>query len=100
MIMPGGKPLVSVPAYLVVTFEGTILWASMFTFIGMCLLSRLPARDLPKAVEDPRFSNDHFGIILERVGAHDAARVKSILSHSGAIEVAGGDEVKEDHHHA
>jgi len=100
MIMPGGKPLVSVPAYLVVTFEGTILWASMFTFIGMCLLSRLPARDLPKAVEDPRFSNDHFGIILERVGTQDEAKVKAILAHSGAIEVDGGGTAKEDHHHA
>ena len=90
MIMPGGKPLVSIPPFIVITFEGTILWASMFTFAGLLLMCRLPARGLPKEVEDPRFSNDHFGIVVERVGAQDAARIKSILAHSGAIEVTGG----------
>jgi hypothetical protein len=90
MIMPGGKPLVSIPPFIIITFEGTILWASMFTFAGLLLLCRLPARGLPKEVEDPRFSNDHFGIVVERVGAHNAAQIKSILAHSGAIEVTGG----------
>jgi len=90
MIMPGGKPLVSVPPFIVITFEGTILWGSLFTFIGLLLFCRLPARDLPKEVEDPRFSDDHFGIVLERLSATDAAKVRSILHHSGAIEVTGG----------
>jgi hypothetical protein len=90
MIMPGGKPLVSVPPFIVITFEGTILWGSLFTFVGLLLFCRLPARNHPKEVEDPRFSNDHFGIVLEHVGAQDAAKVKSILAHSGAIEVTGG----------
>ena len=92
MIMPGGKPLVSVPPFIVITFEGTILWASMFTFVGMLLLTKLPARDLPKEVEDPRFSNDHFGIVLENLDEAGAAKAKSILHHSGAIEVTGGGE--------
>lgn len=90
MILPGGKPVVSVPPFLVITFEGTILWGSLFTLIGMILMTRLPARDLPKAVEDPRFSNDRFGIVVERIGAADEAKVKSILSKSGAEEVSGG----------
>jgi hypothetical protein len=99
MIMPGGKPLVSVPPFIVITFEGTILWGSLFTFIGLLLFCRLPARELPAEVKDPRFSNDHFGIVLERVGAQDAAKVKSILSHSGAIEVTGGDSAAPGAHH-
>ena len=52
---------------------------------------RLPAHGLPKEVEDPRFSDDHFGIVVENVGAEDAARVRQILHHSGAVEVSGGD---------
>lgn len=100
MILPGGKPVVSVPPFIVITFEGTVLWGSLLTFIAMLLFTRLPARNLPKAVEDPRFSNDHFGIVVERVGAQDAARIKEILSHSGAVEVSGGgDEGAEGHHH-
>lgn len=98
MILPGGKPVVSVPPFIVITFEGTILWAALFTFLGMLLLGRLPARDLPKAVEDDRFSNDHFGIILEGIGTQDASRIKNILEHSGAIEVSGGGAAVEAHH--
>jgi hypothetical protein len=100
MILPGGKPVVSVPPFIVITFEGTILWACLATFFAMCLFGRLPASNLPKEVEDDRFSNDHFGIVLERVGAQDAERVKSILSHSGALEVSGGGEVSGEVHHA
>lgn len=96
MIIPGGKPLVSVPPFIVITFEGTILWGSLFTFVGLLLFCRLPARGLPEAVKDPRFSNDHFGIVLERVGAQDEAKIKHILEHSGAIEVSGGSS--EAHH--
>ena len=90
MILPGGKPVVSVPPNIVITFEGTVLWGSLFTLIGMLLMTKLPARGLPKEVEDPRFTNDHFGIVLERLSATDAEKVSKILSHSGAIEVTGG----------
>lgn len=90
MILPGGKPVVSVPPYIVITFEGTILWGSMYTLIGLLLNTKLPARDLPKEMEDKRFSNDHFGIVVEHLGEEDAGRVKTILNHSGAVEVSGG----------
>lgn len=91
MILPGGKPVVSLPAFVPVAFEGTVLWASLFTLIGLLLNCRLPATDLPEQACDPRFSNDHFGIVLERVGANDTARIREILEHSGAIEVVGGE---------
>jgi hypothetical protein len=101
MILPGGKPVVSVPPFIVITFEGTILWASLFTFFAMCLFGRLPASGLPKAVEDDRFSNDHFGIIVEKVGAHEASHVKSLLMESGALEVSGGEApASAEGHHA
>jgi len=96
MILPGGKPVVSIPAFLVITFEGTILWGSLFTFTAMMLFTRLPSRGLPKAVEDPRFTNDRFGIVVENVGRGEEGKVKSILHHSGAEEVSGGSE--EAHH--
>jgi len=101
MILPGGKPVVSVPPFIVITFEGTVLWGSLWTLIGMLLNTRLPASNLPVECQDPRFSNDHFGIVVEGLGANDQAKVKSILSHSGAIEVTGGGSASaEDHHHA
>ncbi len=89
MIIPGGKPLVSIPPFLVITFEGTILWASMFTLFGLLYFCRLPARNLPVEMEDPRFTNDCFGIVVERTGGR-ADKIAHILQHSGAIEVTGG----------
>lgn len=101
MILPGGKPVVSVPSNLVITFEGTILWGSLFTLIALLLFCRLPARDLPKAVEDPRFSSDCFGIIMERVGAQDEKKILHILHHAGAVEVSGGShDTNDGGHHA
>lgn len=100
MILPGGKPVVSVPPFIVITFEGMVLWGSLWTLTGLLLTARLPARHLPKAVEDPRFSNDHFGIVVERINATEASTIRSILSSSGAVEVDGGTDEKEAHGHA
>lgn len=97
MILPGGKPVVSIPAFTVITFEGTILWGSLMTWVALLIFCGLPARNTPKAVEDPRFSNDCFGIVLQGLGPADAAKAKAILHHSGAIEVSGGDEAGGHH---
>ena len=42
MIIPGGKPLVSIPAFIVIMFESTVLWGCLFTLLGMIGLTRLP----------------------------------------------------------
>jgi len=90
MILPGGKPVVSIPPFMVITFEGTILWGALATLVGLLTFCGLPATNLPKEVEDPRFTNDHFGIVLPRLVAGDADKVKDILNRSGAVEVTGG----------
>lgn len=93
MIIPGGKPLVSVPAFLVISFEGTILWGSLMTLVGLIVNCGLPATNLPKAMEDGRFTNDCFGIVFENAAVGEIAKVKHILSHAGAVEVSGGETV-------
>lgn len=98
MILPGGKPVVSIPPFLVVTFEGTILWGSLLTFIGLMVMCRLPSFNLPKAVEDGRFTSDCFGIVIENIYAHDASKVKALLATSGATEVTGGEEEPASEH--
>ena len=89
MIIPGGKPLVSIPPFLVIAFEGTILWASMFTLAGLLRFCGLPALNLPAAMEDPRFTNDCFGIVLECSGVR-LEEIVHILETSGATEVTHG----------
>lgn len=94
MIIPGGKPLVSVPTFVVITFECTVLFGCLFTLIGMLITARLPTFKTRPELKDPRFSDDHFGLVVEGLSADQADKLKATLQHSGAIEVSA----KEDAH--
>jgi hypothetical protein len=41
-IVTGGKPIVSIPAYLVIVFELTILIGALASLVGFLLLARVP----------------------------------------------------------
>jgi len=42
-LIVGGKPIVSLPPFLIIAFALTILFGSLSTFLGFLLLSRLPS---------------------------------------------------------
>ena len=42
-LITGGKPLVSIPAFLVISYELTILFGVLTAFTGFLALTRLPA---------------------------------------------------------
>ena len=90
MIIPAGKPLVSIPTFMVIAFESTVLWGCLSTLVGMMLLARLPAHDLQVEATDPRFSDDVFGLIVNNLGKKQAAKVSEMLNSAGAIEVENG----------
>ncbi len=89
MIIPAGKPLVSIPAFVIITFEATVLFGCLFTLIGLLVNCRLPATDLQYEVKDPRFSDDKFGIIVNGLTEQTAGKAREILQRVGAIEVSG-----------
>jgi hypothetical protein len=89
MIIPAGKPLVSIPAFMVLTFEATVLFGCLFTLIGLIVMCRLPSNDLQVECTDPRFSDDKFGLVLNGVVGADADRIRNILNGTGAIETSG-----------
>ena len=88
MIIPAGKPLVSIPAFIVITFESTVLWGCMFTLAGLLYHCRLPAKDMDPELEDPRLSDDVFGMVVRNLDAEGAAEMKSRLDGHGAIETS------------
>ena len=91
MIIPAGKPLVSIPAFIVITFESTVLWGCLFTLLGMILLTRLhTAGKLQVEVCDPRFSDDKFGLVINDLPRGRAEDASKILSDEGAMEVVNG----------
>jgi ActD protein len=84
-LVTGGKPIASIPPFVVIAFEMTILFGGLSTVLGMVLLAGLP-RFRPSPAYDPRFSNDRFGVAV-RCPAGSGAAVGNILRDAGAEEV-------------
>lgn len=60
-LVVGGKPLASIPAYVVIAFELTILFAGISALIGMFIHSRMPTVKLHPA-HDPSYTDDRFAV--------------------------------------
>ncbi len=59
-LITGGKPLVSIPAFIIVAFECAILFGGIVSFIGFLHLNRLP---MPKRIVNPRECGNQFVIV-------------------------------------
>jgi hypothetical protein len=81
----GGRPVASIPPYIVIMFELTILFGGVAGVIGFFLHSRLPAFG-SQAGYRPRFNADKFGVVVQ-CGENDANRLESLLRNAGAEEV-------------
>jgi hypothetical protein len=90
-IVVGGKTagIASLPAYVVIGFECTILLGALATIAAMLILGRIP--NPKKVVLDNRFTDDHFGIFVPGASA-DGEQAK-ILKDAGAIEIKAVEEI-------
>lgn len=83
-LVTGGKPILALPPMAVVTYEGTMLGAILFTVLGIIFESRLPK---PKAgLYDVRITEGFIGVLVnteeERLN-----QVQELLTQAGAVEV-------------
>jgi hypothetical protein len=62
-----GKPLLSIPAFIPVMFELTVLFAALTTVFGMFLMNGLPRLSHPLLGNDRfrRVTNDRFFVVIE-----------------------------------
>jgi len=67
----GGKPFNSLPAFVPIIFELSILFGGIATFLGMLAFNRLP--NFSKRAFDPSLTNNRFAILIESpaVDEHD-----------------------------
>lgn len=79
------KPIVSIPPFMVIVFELTVLFGALSTLVGLLFNSRL-RRDTPKNVYDPRFSEDKFGVLVSCY-KHNIPKIEEILKETGADEI-------------
>ena len=90
----GGKPLVSWPMFIPVTFECTILGAALTTVFGMFMLNKLPQPYHPVFNVDAfgRASTDRFFLVIEttdpRFERHATWKFLEGLHPLGVSEVA------------
>ncbi|MFO0044719.1 MAG: DUF3341 domain-containing protein [Armatimonadota bacterium] len=87
----GGKPLNSIPAFIPVSYECTILFAAFSAAIGMFVYNRLPQPYHPifNAKNFERASQDKFFLAVEAVDPHyDAKKIEKVMKEHGAVEVS------------
>lgn len=86
----GGKPFWSVPAYIPITFELTVLFSCLTACFGMFFICGLPMLHHP-LFESERFkkvTDDKFFIVIESADDQfDLATTRALLEGSGAAHV-------------
>ena len=84
-LVTGGKPIISIPAWVIIAFELTILFGALSTILGLFIQIRLPNRNVMQ-VYDARFTSDHFGVLITPPSGRET-EVRQIMQESGATEV-------------
>lgn len=79
------KDVVSIPGFVVIGYECTILFGAIFNLLAMFHFCRLPDL-LRKIGYDPRFSGDKFGVVIG-CGGSQVDDVRNKLLSIGAEEV-------------
>ena len=88
-LVVGGKPIVSIPAYIIIAFEMTILFGALATIIGLFVLSRLPSIK-PAVVYDPEFSSGRYGVYVEG-DRQRLEEARQIMNEQQPIELREGE---------
>ena len=83
-LIVGGKPIATVPPYVVFMFELMVLLGALSTVAGVLILStRRSTRGL---AYDARFSDDRIGIFVPG-GGDEVGRIEEMFKKAGAVEV-------------
>jgi len=84
-LVTGGKPMISLPAWVIIAFELTVLFGALSTVLGLFILNRWPNRK-PLIIYDGSFSADCFGIHVDPA-ADSVPKARSVLQEAGAVEI-------------
>ena len=83
-VVTGGKPILAIPAMVIITYELTMLSAVIMTVVGIIFESRLP--NLKLGVYDTRITEGLIGVVVtcDDRRAHEA---EEVLRNAGALEI-------------
>ncbi len=81
----GGRPIITIPPFLIITYEATIFLGILFTVLGFFISARLPAfRD---RVYVPESAVDKFVVTVACDDDEHFKRAETILRDAGAEQV-------------
>lgn len=89
-LVVGGKPILSIPAFVPIIFEMAVLFGVLATLIGLFINARLPSLK-PMVVYDPDFSNGRYGVFVRAEGER-LAEARKILQAEEPAELRGGSD--------
>ena len=81
----GGRPIITFPPFLIITYEMTILFGIIFTVLGFIISARLPA--IQNRVYVPEAAVDKFAVVAACDDAEKFQKAQSILREAGAEQV-------------
>ncbi len=76
-LVTGGKPIVSIPPFVVIAFELTVLFGALSTVFGLFINSRIP-KIRGEPIYDPEFMGGRFGVFVP-ASEGDPAEARRIL---------------------
>jgi hypothetical protein len=82
----GGKPMISLPAFIPVAFECGVLLGGTMTLAALLFACRLP--NLKAPILDRNLTNDRFGLYVPEYGPDwNEDRIVKLLQGTGALDV-------------
>ncbi len=85
-LVAGGKPIASLPPYIIIAFEMMVLFGGISAVLGWILLSNLPTFE-PLSGYRSRFTADEFGVVV-RCAEDETPRLESMLREAGAQDIS------------
>ena len=83
-LVTGGKPILAMPAMVVVCYEGTMLGAVLFTILGVIFESRLP--HLTGGLYDTRITEGYLGVEVS-VPEEQVEQIEGVFRSANAVDV-------------
>ena len=81
----GGRPIITIPPFLIITYEMTILFGILATVLGFLISARFPA--IRERVYAPEAGVDRFAVTVDCDGEERFRRAEAILREAGAETV-------------
>ncbi len=87
-LVTGGKPILAIPAMMIIMYEFTLLFAMIFTVLGVVFESRLPRFTGAGPIYDTRITLGYIGL-LATVEEDRIAAARQAFQDGGAADVVG-----------